>query len=109
MLATPKVLGALLLFPLTWIAAAGVLLRLRGVPAAVATLFVAPMIGWIALRFFERWARSRAAARALSLLLFRRRAFARLHVQREAIHDELVALATELDALAARDGGTVSA
>jgi len=92
MVATIKLLAAMLLYPLTWI---GV-----GVAAGLAWgfgwgLFVtvlAPLTGAAALVFRERFATVGAAARGLLLFVTRRSTLARLHADRMAIRAAIVEL-----------------
>ena len=92
MVATMKILGALACYPLTWIGAASLVAWRFGVVAAIATLIAVPILGWIALRFFEDLDAVIGDARAL----FRRRDAERLRRQRQAIRGELIAVAREL-------------
>ena len=101
-LATIKVLGALLLFPLTWalaIAGAG---ALAGPLGALVALVVAPASGWLALRFLERLEWLAAGARVAWIWLWRRSLLARLADARAAIHASIRAIEARL---AAADGG----
>ena len=90
--ATIKVLGAFLFFPLTWIGlgtAAGLAWSL---PLGLLAGLGLPLLGWFALLLLERWEATTAALRALGLSLFRRRAFARLLAERDALVREMGAL-----------------
>lgn len=92
LLSTIKVLGALLLFPLTWaLCAAAVGLRVGGLSAALA-LLLAPLSGWAALRFWERVDWLGAGARVAWIWLWRRSLLARLSAARAAIHAEIAAI-----------------
>jgi hypothetical protein len=51
--ATIKCIGALVLYPLTWLAIAALVATRAGVLAALLTLIVLPLLGYIALRVFE--------------------------------------------------------
>ncbi len=96
--ATIKVLGAFLFFPLTWIAlglAAGLA---WGLPLGLLTGLGLPLCGYLALLLLERWERTAAALRALGLSLLRRRTLARLRDERAAIASEMRALDALLDA-----------
>ena len=55
-------------------------------------LVIVPILGYIALRFFEQLDGVIGRARALSWRIARRRAYARLLAQQRAIHDEIVQL-----------------
>ncbi len=97
--ATIKVLGAFLFFPLTWIAL-GVAAGLAwGLPLGLLTGLGLPLCGTLALLLLERWERTVAALRALALSLFRRRTLARLRDERAAIVSEMRALDALLDAV----------
>ena len=97
--ATIKVLGAFLFFPLTW-AALGTAAGLAwGLPLGLLVGLSLPVLGYLALLLLERWEATRAALRALGLSLFRRRAFVRLRREREAIVEEM----RSLDALRAAE------
>lgn len=98
MIATQKAVGGLVLYPLTWIAAAAILWWRFGWEAGVAALLVIPLLGYIVLRFAEQLDGVIGRARALTWRIARRRAYARLLVQQRAIHDEIV----ELDRLIER-------
>ncbi|HET7436069.1 MAG TPA: lysophospholipid acyltransferase family protein [Thermoanaerobaculia bacterium] len=92
MLATMKFIGALLLYPLTWIALAFVIDHYFGWPYAVASLFVLPLLAYVALRFFED----------LDGLIGRARALwhpsrARLEMQRREIRDEFLSVAKSME------------
>lgn len=90
--ATIKVLGAFVFFPLTWIAlgtAAGLAWSL---PLGLLVCLALPLCGYLALLLLERWDATVAALRALGLSLFRRRAFARLLAERAAIAAEIRSL-----------------
>jgi 1-acyl-sn-glycerol-3-phosphate acyltransferase len=52
--ATFKLLGGFFLFPLTWAVLAAIAGAAWGAPGAIAVAVIAPVTGWIALRFFER-------------------------------------------------------
>lgn len=98
LLATVKGLAALLLFPLTWVAAAAVAWLGAGPGAAAAALLLAPASGWLALRLTEEYDRVIGAVRALGLLLLGRRRFHHLVAERRAIRRDLEALAADLGA-----------
>jgi 1-acyl-sn-glycerol-3-phosphate acyltransferase len=93
MVATMKFLGALLLFPLTWLAFAFVAFRRFGLPATIATLLIIPILGWLALRVFEDLDRIIGKSRAF---LFRRHAVERLRSRRRELRDEFVKVAEEM-------------
>ncbi len=76
--ATIKVLGAFLFFPLTWVALGTAAGLAWGLPLGLLVGGALPVLGYLALLLLERWEATVAALRALALALFRRRAFARL-------------------------------
>lgn len=94
-LSTFKILSAMLLFPLTWIAVAVVLWRLAGWPAGIAGLILTPICGYIAVRFFEEIDRFFGSFVALALFVTRRRSFVRLLAERAGIHRDILALGNE--------------
>ena len=97
-LATVKLLAATLLFPLTWAAlGVAVWISTRGnLVVTVVTVAVLPVMGLVALVFFERLDRLIGRIKALGLLLFRKWAFMRLVAERRAIRAEIIALGKEL-------------
>ena len=90
--ATIKVLGAFLFFPLTWIAFGTAAGLAWGLPLGLLVGGALPLLGYLALLLLERWEAARAALRALGLSLFGRRAFARLALERDALLAEMRAL-----------------
>jgi hypothetical protein len=92
---TFKIISAMLLFPLTWIAVAIALWRLAGWPAGVAALVLTPLCGYVAVRFFEEIDRFFGGFVALALFVTRRRSFVRLLAERAAIHRDILALGDE--------------
>ncbi len=92
---TVKILSAMLLFPLTWIAVAVVGYTLRGWPIALLALVVVPLTGHLAIRFFEGLDEFLGGLRALAFFLMRRRFFVRLLAERKAIRTEILALGEE--------------
>lgn len=98
-LATVKLVAAVLLFPLTWIALLTAVWLWRGPWAAALAAPVLPLSGYVALHFAERLDRLLGATRALTILLFRRRAFLRLSAERHDIQTEIAELGREVDAL----------
>ncbi len=94
-LSTFKIISAMLLFPLTWIAAASVLWVLAGWLAAVVGLLLIPLCGYVAIRFFEELDRFVGSFLALALFVTRRRSFVRLLAERAAIRREILALGDE--------------
>lgn len=92
MIATQKAVGGLVLYPLAWIAVAAVAWWRFGWPFGVGALVVLPLLGYIALRFFEQLDGVIGRARAVTWRVARRRAYERLLAQQRAIHDEIVDL-----------------
>ena len=90
--ATIKVLGAFLLFPLTWIALGMGAGFAWGLPVGLLVGLSLPILGTLALLLLERWEATSAALRTLGLALFRRRSFARLVRERDRLVAEMQAL-----------------
>lgn len=91
--ATMKVVAALLLYPLTWIALALVLAFRSGALLAVAALIIIPLLGFIALREFEDLDDLIGRLRALTLS---RRAYHRLRLERAELRREMIKVAEEM-------------
>jgi len=94
-ISTIKIISAMLLFPLTWLILAVVAYFTAGWLAAVATLVVIPICGYLAIVFFEQLDRSIAGIRVLTFFLVRRRFFVRLLAERKAIRNEIISLGKE--------------
>jgi len=95
--ATIKVLAGLLLFPLTWgLLATAAGLAGGGAIGAVATLVGVPALGYGTVRHHERWGDLHASLRAFVWASSRPRFIEELIVERQAIADEIHALAREL-------------
>jgi 1-acyl-sn-glycerol-3-phosphate acyltransferase len=90
--ATIKVLGAFLFFPLTWIALGTAAGLAWGFPLGLLTGLALPLCGYLALLLLERWERTVTSLRVLLLSLFRRRTLAQLRSERSAIVLEMQAL-----------------
>jgi 1-acyl-sn-glycerol-3-phosphate acyltransferase len=90
--ATYKVLTGLVAFPIVWALESALAWRAWGAAGAVAIAVLAPITGWISLRFYERnesfWRELRAW---LTLRLLPRRG-AELRALRREIRDELAAM-----------------
>jgi glycerol-3-phosphate O-acyltransferase / dihydroxyacetone phosphate acyltransferase len=96
MVATIKAIGGMALYPLTYIVY-GVLVAWRfGWMTGVASALVMPLIGYVALRFFEQLDDVVGRTRALTWRVARRTAFERLMRTRHELRDEIVALAEEM-------------
>jgi glycerol-3-phosphate O-acyltransferase/dihydroxyacetone phosphate acyltransferase len=99
MVSTIKIMSAMLMIPLTWLAVAGVVYKIAGWPPAVlAVLFIAGA-GYLAIRFFEGLDKFMGGLRALAFFLVRRRFFVRLLAERKAIRNEILALGEETASL----------
>jgi hypothetical protein len=85
----------MLLFPLTWGAAALLLFKLLGWAGVALGLLVVPLTGYAAVRFYEEFDRFVGTARAIAFFVTRRWFFKRLIVERRAIHEEILALGEE--------------
>lgn len=94
---TFKIMGAMLLFPLTWIGVCVAGFLLAGWPGAVAALLVVPVSGLIAIRFAEEWENFTGGARATLYFIKRRWFFNRLLVERRVIREEIQALGDEAE------------
>lgn len=94
-ISTAKIIAALLLFPLTWLIVAFLLLRFAGWPEAMASLVIVPLAGYAAVRFFEELDRFMSSLRALTFFFTRTGFFKNLLVERQAIREEILALGEE--------------
>lgn len=90
MIATMKFIGALALFPLSWLAIAGAIAMLTGPVPALAALLLLPLFAWIALRVFEEIDGTIGDLRALAHSVLRRRGHEALISERKAIRSEIV-------------------
>lgn len=103
MTATMKFLGALLLFPLTWLLFAIVAWRYGGAAAAIAATGLVPLLGYVALRVFEDLDELTGRTRALLHRAFGGSSYRRLLADRERMRAEVVEIAEEME----RARGTV--
>ncbi len=94
-ISTVKIMSAMLLFPLTWLALAVTGYKLEGWTLALLAMLLIPMSGYLAILFFEGFDRFMGGLRALAFFLVRRRFFVRLLAERKAIRSEIVALGEE--------------
>ncbi len=95
--ATIKMLTAMLLYPLSWLALGVAVGWHTGLVAGLlAGLVLAPLSAGAALRFWERFASVGAAARGLLLFVTRRNTLARLDADRLAIRAAIVELARRM-------------
>ncbi len=97
MLSTFKIMAAMLLFPLTWLALASAAYAFGGWRWALASLLVAPVAGYAALRTREEFDRSVAGARAVLFFVRERRFFKQLLDERRAIRREILELGYEAE------------
>ena len=97
-LATAKIVAAAILYPLTWVVAAVLVGRWLGWRPGWATLLVAPVAGYAALRLVERFDRFLSGTRALGFHLFAPERFRSLVRARESLREDLLALADRLEA-----------
>ena len=94
-ISTFKITAALLFFPLTWLVLALISWKFAGLLAAVAALLIAPLCGYVAIRFGEEIDQFTGGFQALMLFVLRRRSFLRLRAERAAIRREILALRDE--------------
>jgi len=92
-MATYKVLGSAILYPLFWLAEAGAAAWLGGVWAALAVLILAPVASVVAMRFQERGGHFRREARAYLLLRSQQRSIAELRRLRTEVRAAVAELA----------------
>jgi glycerol-3-phosphate O-acyltransferase/dihydroxyacetone phosphate acyltransferase len=97
MTATMKFLGALLLFPVTWLLLATVAWHFTRAAGGVAAMLAIPLLGWIALRVFEDLDTLNGRMRALLHRALRRPSYRRLVAERERLRQEVLAVAKELE------------
>ena len=95
-ISTIKIISAMLLFPLTWLAVALLSYSTIGWWAALLTLLILPVCGYVAIIFFEELDQSLGGLRALAFFLVRRRYFVRLLAERKAIRNEMLSLGKEI-------------
>src|SRR5688500_5605192 len=105
--ATVKILAAMLFMPLTWLAVAGFAFARWGWQAALASLPLVILCGYVALRSLEELYDMRGWFKALLLLARRRRLFLRLLIERRALGEEMGRIETETPA-PGRDGVIIS-
>jgi 1-acyl-sn-glycerol-3-phosphate acyltransferase len=91
-ISTIKIISAMLLFPLTWIALALLLWRFVNWRVAVVATVLAPLCGYVAIRFVEELDRFAGGVLAVALFVMRRRFFVRLLAERNAIRKEILEL-----------------
>lgn len=96
MMGTVKFLAALALYPVTYITLASVVGWHAGAIAGFATLFVVPLLGYLALRIMEEMGDLSGDFRALRHRMFRGYRYSRLVTLRQAIRDEMLSVAREM-------------
>lgn len=97
-LSTFKIMAAMLLFPLTWVAAACAVYALgAGWRWALLALALAPVAGYAALRTREEFDRFVAGTRAVLFFVRERRFFKQLLDERKAIRKEILELGYEAE------------
>lgn len=92
-LATGKLLGGALLFPLLWSLLATAAFVRAGTAAGLLALALLPLCGLAALLAAERLESSIASLRALGILLLRRRSALRLLAERRLVRERILDLA----------------
>jgi len=96
LVATIKAVGGIALYPLMYIVCGAVVAWRFGWACGLVTALILPLLGYIALRFFEQLDEVVGHTRALTWRIARRSAFARLMRTRAKLRDEIVALAEEM-------------
>jgi glycerol-3-phosphate O-acyltransferase/dihydroxyacetone phosphate acyltransferase len=86
---TVRILAGILLMPLTWLVVAGLVFYRWRWEAALASLPVSVLCGYVALRSLEELYDMRGWFKAVLLLVRRRKLFLRLLIERRALQDEL--------------------
>lgn len=99
-ISTTKIISAMLLFPLTWLAIGLVVYQFGGWFWGLLPLLFLPVVGFVTIKFYEELDKSVGGLLALTFFLTRRRFFVRLLAERNAIHDEIVALGNEAESSA---------
>lgn len=89
---TIKIISGMLLLPLTWLLLASLIYYLKGWAWGGSALLLVPLMGYLAVRFFEEFDKSVGGLRALAFFVMRRRFFVRLLAERKAIRREILAL-----------------
>jgi len=94
-ISTIKIISAMLLFPLTWLAVATVFYGLLGWIGFLAALLGIPLCGYVTILFYEELDESLGGMRVLLFFLMRRRFFVSLLAERNSIRNEILALGRE--------------
>ena len=92
MIATIKVLGAMLFFPLTWCLLGALGWPWLGWSSLFVAMMIGPLLGWLSLVFLERFAALWGAAKGLAVFLARRHTYSALCESRAQIREMLRAL-----------------
>lgn len=95
LVATVKIIFAVLLYPLTWGALALIVGRMAGTWAGLAAAVIAPGTGYLALRFLERLDEFVGESRGLLLFILRPSAYRNLVHERAQVRAGIIALAKE--------------
>ncbi|HXH39690.1 MAG TPA: lysophospholipid acyltransferase family protein [Thermoanaerobaculia bacterium] len=96
LVATIKAVGGIALYPATYIVCGALVTWRFGWAAGVASALLLPLVGYVALRFFEQLDDVIGRARVLTWRVARGKAFERLMRTRRELRDEIVALAEEM-------------
>jgi glycerol-3-phosphate O-acyltransferase / dihydroxyacetone phosphate acyltransferase len=96
-LATVKIMAAMLFFPATWLGTAALAWKAWGPGPGLAALLLAPICGWAALATAERLDEIAGRAQALIHVFFSRYGMKRLIAERGAIREEILHIREELD------------
>jgi glycerol-3-phosphate O-acyltransferase/dihydroxyacetone phosphate acyltransferase len=86
---TVKILAAIALMPLTWVAVSFVFFLTRGWRVALIALPLTIVCGYVAMRFVEEAVDMKGWYKAVLVLLRRRRLFLRLLLERRSLHNEI--------------------
>jgi len=89
---TIKIISAMLLFPLTWLAVALTGYKVAGGVIGLLMCLLAPALGYLAIIFFEEIDKFLGGLRALTFFLMKRRFYVGLLAERKAIRNEILAL-----------------
>jgi 1-acyl-sn-glycerol-3-phosphate acyltransferase len=100
---TVKILVAIVLMPLTWIAASGAAYFLWGWRVALLAFPLAIVAGYVAMRSMEELYDMRGWFMAIFILLRRRGLYLRLLIERKSLHSEMEQLAIEEQAAPATE------
>lgn len=98
--ATIKFVSALAIYPLWWLGVSGLVWWMWGLPVAIVTFFVLPIIGYAALRVMEDLDDAVGRVRALFHGLFSRGTHQHLIEQRRSIRREIASLEPLVDGTA---------